>query len=108
MKLEEVTSILKETGLSVTYYMWGNKVPALPYLVYYYPTNNDEYADGSNWVDVKQLNIELYTANKDFELEKKVEQVLKENDLSFLKSESYLNDENMYEVLYESEVIIDE
>lgn len=108
MTLEEVTEKLKSTGLPVTYYMWGDKVPRLPYLVYYYPSNNDEYADGTNWIDVKQLNIELYTDNKEFELEKKIEQVLKENDLSYLKSESYINDENMYEVLYETEVIIDE
>lgn len=107
MTLDEVFNLLKSTNLPVTYFKWGKKVPALPYLVYYYPSNDDEFADGTNWIDVKQLNVELYTDNKNFELEKKIERIFKDNDLSFMKSESYISDENMYEVLYEMEVIID-
>lgn len=107
MTLEEVVKILKSSDLPVTYYMWGKNAPSLPYLVYYYPNSNDEFADDENWTNIKQLNVELYTANKDFGLEGKIESIFKENDLCFIKSESYLNDENMYEVLYEMEVIVD-
>lgn len=107
MTLKEVAEMLKSTGLPFTYYLWGKDVPLLPYIVYYYPSNNDEFADGENWANVRALNVELYTSNKDFNIEEYLESVFQEHGLCFMKSESYLDDENMYEVLYELEVIID-
>lgn len=89
------------------YYSWeiGN-VPALPYIVYYFPGNNDAVADNKNYCKILRLNVELYTKEKDLEAEAKVEQALTEMGLVYIRSESYLNSENMYEVLFESEVAI--
>ena len=50
------------------------------------------------------MNLELYTDQKDFKLEKRVEQVLSEAGLYWDKTESFLDEEQMYEVLYEMEV----
>lgn len=83
-----------------------NQAPDLPYAIFYYPTTDNVGADGIVWASVYALNIELYTANKDFETETLLESVLTEYGLFFNKTETYLNDENMYEVLYEMEVVI--
>ena len=89
------------------YYSWeiGN-VPPLPYIVYYFPGNNDAIADNANYCKILRLNVELYTKEKDLEAEAKIEHVLNDMGLVYTRSESYLNSENMYEVLYESEVAI--
>ena len=50
-----------------------------------------------------KVYIELYTDEKDFELEERVEAALDAADLFWQKSEQYIKSENMYEVLYEVE-----
>lgn len=50
-----------------------------------------------------KVDIELYTDEKDFELEERVEAALDAADLFWQKSEQYIKSENMYEVLYEVE-----
>lgn len=107
MTHEEVFKMLEETDLPVVYYTWkNNSAPALPYIVYYYPNSEDFIADNINYQSINALNIELYTENKDFALEQDVESILKENSLVYRKTETYLESEDMYEILYETEVII--
>ena len=52
------------------------------------------------------MNLELYTDSKDFALEQQVEQVLRTAEFTWNKTEDYLEDEEMYEVLYEMEVLM--
>lgn len=52
------------------------------------------------------MDIELYTNKKDPDIEAKVEAVLTEHGFFYEKTESYLESEKMYEVLYEMEVLI--
>jgi len=63
-------------------------------------------ADRKNYVKIRQLNIELYTDNKDYEMEVAVETVLEEHNLSYRVEESYLNSERMHMVTYTSEIIL--
>lgn len=103
--------MLKSIDLPITYYQWlegdsDNPVPNLPYLIYYYPSGEGEGADNKSYAKIDKLNLELYTKNKDFDTEAKIEKVLNANDLYYSRSESYLSDEQMYEVLYEMEIVI--
>lgn len=93
--------------LPMAYYQFPiDEAPDLPYLVYYYDENNDMIADNKNYADISSLTIELYTRTKSFDLEDTVEAVLKENNIVYDKSESFIDDELMYQITYESEVII--
>ena len=86
MTFEEIAEMLDSTGYSVTYLAWPEKkVPRLPYICYYYP---------------------LYTKTKQFSVESTVESVLLDAGMVFTKEETFLSDENMYEVLYMMEVVI--
>lgn len=108
MKASEVEKLMKDIGIAYAYYTWPeNGAPDLPYLCYYFPTGTTESADNTVWNGVLALNIELYTARRSTENEAKVEKALADYDLPFERSEIYLSDEHMYEVLYETEVIID-
>lgn len=107
MTYTEVLQMLEETGMQVAYRFFPeDSDPRLPYIAYYYPNRDDFSADNINYVKVEALNIELYTENKDFTSEQMVESVLTAHGLFFQKTESYLDSEEMYEVLYETEVLI--
>lgn len=61
-------------------------------------------ADGMSYIKITELDIELYTDSEDGCLEDQVEQTLNAKGIRYKKTEGYLEDENMYEVLYETEV----
>lgn len=107
MTVKEIVQSLEQSGLAVAYYQWPEeKAPEPPYLIYYFPNSEDFMADGINYQKINALAVELYTNNKDFAAEQKVEQALTDLGLSFIRSEQYISSEKMYEVLFETEVSI--
>lgn len=107
MTIQDIYETLQSSGLPVTYLQWREgQVPALPYICYYYPNTDNFGADNKVYANVNRLYVELYTAEKDFETETQVEQVLGDICGFWNKSETFIESENMYQVLYDSEVII--
>lgn len=107
MTFKEIAEMIEDIGLPFTYYSWPeNAAPPLPYIVYYYPGTQNFPADNSVYAVNQTLNIELYTRMKDFDLEDEVETVLAANNIVWDKTETYIDTEHMFEVLYEMEVII--
>ena len=81
MTIQEINTMLGQTGLPKTYYSWpeddpANPVPPLPYLVWYFPDSDNFAADDQVHAHIETLTIELYTAQKDFETEAAVEAIL--------------------------------
>lgn len=108
MKYKDIKTIIGNTNLPNAYYQFREgEAPDLPYLVWHFPSMRPEIADNSTHAQIAALNIELYTLNKDFAVEAAVETVLADAGLVWRKSEAYLDDEDMYETLYEMEVLID-
>lgn len=109
MTEKEVYQMVKSVGLPAAYHHFEEgKSPDPPFLVYFYPGTNNFSADGTVYQGVNQLDIELYTDIKDLEAEKSVEAVLKKHGFFYEKTETYLESEKMYEVLFETEVLINE
>ena len=107
MTYTEVADMIESIGLDFAYYEFSEAAgQAPPFILFYYPENNDFVADNSNYVKKKQLIIELYTDEKDFDKEAAVENVLKQNELVYTRAEQFIETERMYEVLYSTEVII--
>ena len=107
MKYKDIAPALEAAGLPVTYYSWPEtQAPDLPYLVWYLPGSDNMAADNRVYQKIDQLNVELYTATKDFETEAAVEAALDAAGLVWEKTETYIDSEHMFEVLYEMEVLI--
>ena len=107
MTYQEVAQMVEEIGLPFEYYQFDDKTEQQPpFVVFYYPEIDDLYADDENYQRITVLAIELYTDNKDFLLESTVEGVLKEHHITYTKNEAYIPEEEMYEVAYDMEVII--
>ena len=109
MTREEVYSIIQSIGLPCAYYQFPNDTPQIPpFVCWFFSENTDVFADQTNYVDKEVLNVELYTKNRDFELEKAVEVVLNSNGFTYAKEASYVDSEHIWQISYESEVIIDD
>ena len=107
MTYKELSTMIETIGLPFAYYQFPEGTSqAPPFVVFFYSNIDDLYADESNYQRIVTLNIELYTAEKDFEHEAAVEAVLAENNLTYYKEENYINSEKLYQIAYEMEVII--
>ena len=62
------------------------------------------YADGVVYAVIDAVSIELYTDEKDHKLEERIEEIFKNYNVSWKKEETYIDSEQMYEVLYQMEV----
>lgn len=105
MTKQDIADMIDKIGFPWRY-DYFSEAPAPPYVVYYYPSENDIFADNSNYVNRRQLFIELYTRIKDNEAEDTVETVLRNHGLSWYKTTDFLNDEKLFQTTYELEVII--
>ena len=107
MTVDQLVAIFEGAHLPLTYYQWNeHDVPALPYLVYYFPATRPEAADNEQQAPLVSVNLELYTNEKDFETEAMVEAALTAGGLVFSKSEAWIQSESMFQILYQLEDVI--
>ena len=92
-------NLLKSTGLPVAYHHFTSP-PEPPYIVYLYSSSDDFYADNENYVQIGNWQVELYTQTKDISSEQTVEKALKEAGFRWAKYESWLNEEDLLQILY--------
>ena len=105
----DVKAMVESFGISYAYYQFdeGTAQPC-PFCVFYFPSSSDFLADNANYQKIRQLVIELYTDNKDFALEETIETKLNENGLVYSREETYLSDEKMYMVTYQTSIVVKE
>lgn len=108
MTTKEIATMLSGLNIPTAYYQFPETLEGPPFLCFFYQSNNDMLADDVNYVRIDHLVVELYTDNKDFGLEKQLEGILTDAGMVWEKSEQYLDDERMFEVVYEMDVIITE
>ncbi len=107
MRYAKVTNILANIGLPLAYREFKDQTQkVLPYIVYFYDGNDDMYADNINYQEIPVLRIELYTKDKDIATERMVERALMNAEIAYSKDEVFIEDQKMYEIIYESEVVI--
>lgn len=105
MPYEKIMEMLEEMGLPVAYHHFEeSEAPDPPFIVYLSPGSDNFSADGKVYFKIKELDIELYTDKKMPELEERLENILDAHSLFYEKTETYIESEKMYEVLYETEV----
>lgn len=106
MTLKDVATMLDSLGYPCVYSHFTQLPESTPYICFYYPAENDVHADNANYVNRRQLFVELYTKGKDIDTEAAVEAVLKQYGLTWYKQTDFLNDEKLFQTTYELEVLI--
>lgn len=106
MTYDEIFEIAEEAGLPVVYdHFAEGESPDPPFLIFLYPSSNNFSADGKVYVKINLLRFELYTDKKQPDIEENLETVFDKHGLFYDKSEVWIAEEQLYEVLYEMEVI---
>ena len=105
MNHKEVMAMVKKLKLPNAYdHFAEGEESKTPYVIYRYPGSDNFAADGIVYHKINELDIELYSDKKDTKTEEAVEAVLDEHGLFYQKTEVWLSDERLFEVLYEMEV----
>lgn len=107
MTYKQIASMVSSIGLPYAYYQFPEgTAQAPPFVVFFYADTDDVFADDTNYQRIATLNIELYTSEKDFATEETIEQILANINLTYYKEENYIDSEQMWQIAYEMEVII--
>ena len=93
-------ALLKTTNLPVAYHHFTSP-PSPPYVVYLFSYNSNFGADNKVYDAQKNFQVELYTSKKDTASEKLIENLFDANDIYWEKTETYIDSEGLFQVLYE-------
>lgn len=108
MNKSEIEKMLDEMEIPYRYHHFTQKEMqdiSLPIMVWNVPGTDNFFADGTAYKIIKKLDIELYTDQKNWELEEKLEGILDEHGIPWQQTASdWLESEKMWESLYEMEV----
>ncbi len=103
--MEELLQILSETQIPFAYHHFAEgESPEPPFICYLLPGSNNFSADGKVYYKINEVHIELYTDFKDLAVEQQLEDVLDEHGIFYNKSETWIESEKLYEVLYTFEM----
>ena len=107
MTYQETVNMLDATGLPVAYDNFQEgEAPDPPFIVFLFPKSNNFSADGKVYKKITSLDIELYTDLKQPDVEAQVEAVLDAHDIFYNKTEVWIPDEKLYEVVYSTELLV--
>ncbi len=102
--MDEIIELLKESGIPFAYdhFAEGHAVDP-PFICYLIPNSDNFSADGIAYHKINVVHIELYTDKKDLAVEAKLEAVLDSHGIFYDRSETWIDSEKLYEVLYSFE-----
>ena len=106
MTHEEVMQMLSELDdipFAYDHFAEGES-PDPPFICFLFPGSDNFSADNIVYAAFQNLNIELYTDEKNPEIEEAVENVLNSHEIYWEKSEVWIETEKLYEVLYQMTV----
>lgn len=103
--MEKILQMLKEMDIPFAYdHFAEGESPNPPFICYLIPGTDNFSADGRVYKKINEIHIELYTDFKDLSVESKVESVLDKYGIFYDYTETWIESEKMYEVLYSFEM----
>lgn len=103
LKITELAEALKTLPFPIAYRMFKKKTEP-PFLVYYRNSSENVAADNSVYCPRENYIIEFYSRNKDMAAEKLIGDILTEKEIFFEIDETYIDDENIYETIFEFQI----
>jgi hypothetical protein len=107
MTRKEVAQMVESIGLPYAYYQFDeDTAQAPPFVVFFFSTSNDLYADQTNYQRIDSLSIEFYSSEVDFDTEEAIETILNDAGLTFYKEQSYIESERIWQTAYDMEIVL--
>ena len=105
MTVENLVEMLQELKIPFAYdHFAEGESPDPPFICYLIPGSDNFAADGRVYFRLNEVRIEMYTDFKDIALESRVEDVLDRHEIFYNKSETWIQSEKLYEVMYSFEM----
>ena len=105
MTIENIVEMLQEMNIPFAYdHFSEGESPEPPFICYLIPGSDNFAADGKVYFKMNEVRIEMYTDFKDLDLESRVESVLDGHEIYYNKSETWIQSEKLYEVMYSFEM----
>ena len=104
MNIKGLKTVLDSTGLPVVYHSFksaGLEVKPPPYIIFILKNSDNTGADNKVYYKQNYYNVELYTNKKDINTEQKLEDAFDKASIFYDKTESYIDEEKMFDILYE-------
>ena len=99
--MEKLLSVLESIGIPYAYdHFAEGESPEPPFLCYLLPGSSNFSADGKVYHRISEVRLEMYTDFKDLASEQKVEDALDAAGIFYNKTETWIDSEKLYEVLY--------
>ena len=103
--MDKLLEIVAEISIPSAYdHFAEGESPDPPFITYLLPGSDNFAADGKVYFRITEVHIELYTDEKNPEVEALVEAVLDEHGIFYDKTEVWIESEKLYEVLYSFEM----
>ena len=103
--MDKILVILASLGYPFAYdHFAEGESPQPPFICYMIQGSDNFAADGRAYYKINQFNIELYTDKKDLTVEAALEEALDAASIFYQKSETWIDSEKLYEVLYQFEL----
>jgi hypothetical protein len=99
--MDELITMMEATGIPYAYdHFAEGESPEPPFICYLLPSSDNFAADGTVYFKANEVHIELYTDYKNPTVEQQVEAVLEEHGVFYDKTETWIESEKLYEILY--------
>lgn len=103
--MEELIQIIEEMSVPFAYdHFAEGESPEPPFICYLIPSTDNFAADGRVYYKINEVRIELYTDRKDISVEEKVTAVLNRYGIFYTQSETWIESEKLYEVMFSFEI----
>lgn len=103
--MDKIVPLLAELGIPFAYdHFSEGESPDPPFICYLLPGSDNFAADGRVYFKFTEVHIELYTDAKDLETELKLEDALDKEGIFYNKTETWIDSEKLYEVMYTFEM----
>lgn len=102
--MDKLLELMAEIDIPSAYdHFAEGESPDPPFITYLLPGSDNFAADGKVYFRITEVHIELYTDEKNPEVEALVETALDAHGIFYDKTEVWIDSEKLYEVLYSFE-----
>ena len=99
--MDKLLELMAEINIPSAYdHFAEGESPDPPFITYLLPGSDNFAADGKVYFRITEVHIELYTDEKNPEVEALVETALDAHGIFYDKTEVWIDSEKLYEVLY--------
>jgi len=109
MSLLEFVSLLKGLDYPIAHSHFkvdaANPAPQPPFITYVTPSTANKMADNKVYYKMTDVDVELYTRDKDLVAEQKIEAMFDEHSIPYNATQVWIESEQVFQKIYETRLI---